>query len=403
MLLRRSDLVVLAAPLVVGTVLGLLRRPVARPDIDLTASADSLLEGQATSAAVSLSSADTLDVLAVELRVGRGFVGLSGRPERCVTLGPGERRDVTLDLRSIRWGRQQVGPAIVHAVGAHGLLRQGPWVSGVVTATTLPLREGFMATDTVPHAQGVVGLHRSRRPGEGTELTGVRAFNVGDRLHRIHWPVSLRTGELHVTATLSDRDTDVTLVLDTRYDIGISDGIDGAASSLDITVRAAASVAEHYLRHGDRVGLIDLGQAIRQVRPGGGRAHLVRLLDVLLDAQPARGSGLTANVALSEVAPGSLVLLLSPLVGENALSRAAALGRAGHAVLVVDTLPADARPPRRSEWTQLAWRVWLLEREVDVARLAELGVPVVPWRGAGSLDQVLQDVSRAAAAPKALR
>ena len=76
---------------------------------------------------------------------------------------------------------------------------------------------------------------------------------------------------------------------------------------------------------------------------------------------------------------------------------------AGHAVLVVDTLPADAQPPRRSEWTPMAWRVWLLERNSTSRRLAELGVPVVPWRGAGSLDLVLQDISRAAAARKALR
>jgi hypothetical protein len=51
----------------------------------------------------------------------------------------------------------------------------------------------------------------------------------------------------------------------------------------------------------------------------------------------------------------------------------------------------------------VAWRVWRLAREVDIGRLAELGLPVVAWRGAGTLDEVLRDVSRAAAAPKALR
>jgi uncharacterized protein (DUF58 family) len=249
----------------------------------------------------------------------------------------------------------------------------------------------------------MVGLHRSRRPGEGTDIAGVRPFAVGDRLHRINWPVSMRAGELHVTSTLSDRDTDVVLVLDTQYDLGISEGIDGSSSSLDTAVRAAASIAEHYLRHGDRVGLIDLGQAMRRVRPGAGRAHLVRLFDVLLDARPARTGGITATMALGEVPPGALVLMLSPLVGDSALARAASLGRGGHSALVVDTLPDGAKPPRRSEWTDVAWRVWRLEREVDIGRLAELGVPVVTWSGAGSLDDVLRDVSRAASAPRALR
>ena len=60
--------------------------------------------------------------------------------------------------------------------------------------------------------------------------------------------MSSRTGTLHVTSTWSDRDTHVVLLLDTEHDIGISEGIDGRASSLDIAVgRAAAAIAEHYL------------------------------------------------------------------------------------------------------------------------------------------------------------
>ena len=45
MLLRRVDLVVLAAPLVLGAALGLAARPVAGPAIRLRVPADALLEG----------------------------------------------------------------------------------------------------------------------------------------------------------------------------------------------------------------------------------------------------------------------------------------------------------------------------------------------------------------------
>ena len=78
-------------------------------------------------------------------------------------------------------------------------------------------------------------------------MAEVRPFRAGDRLRRINWPVSSRTGTLHVTATWSDRDTEVVLLLDTEHDLGISEGVDGRASSLDIAVRAAAAIAEHYL------------------------------------------------------------------------------------------------------------------------------------------------------------
>ncbi|HVX43213.1 MAG TPA: DUF58 domain-containing protein [Mycobacteriales bacterium] len=400
---RHADLLLLAVPLVLGTLVGLTRRPLGAVRGDVEVSASSMLEDERTLAHVWVQGIDALDVVSVQLQVGRYQVYRYGRPHRATGLTPGERRELEFDLRSVRWGRHTVGPARIHVTAAHGLLQCGPLQTGTASITTLPLQQVFDAVDAVPRAEGIVGPHRSRRPGDGTDIAGVREFVVGDRLHRINWPVSLRLGGLHVTSTLSDRDTNVFLVLDTHFDLGRSEGIDGASSSLDLTVRSAASIAEYYLRHGDRVGLIDMGQAIRQVRPGSGRAHLIRLLDVLLDAAPSTTSGISTTMALGQVSSGSLVVMLSPLVGENAINRTATLARAGHSVVVIDTLPEDAAPPRRSEWTALAWRLWLLERAGEIGRLSELGVPVVRWRGAGSLDEVLHDVSRAASAPRALR
>jgi uncharacterized protein (DUF58 family) len=194
--------------------------------------------------------------------------------------------------------------------------------------------------------------------------------------------------------------------LDSRRDLG-----QPPASSLDTGVRAAAAIAEHYLRHGDRVGLVDLGRSSRRVRAGNGRAHLVRLLDVLLDARAVvrsdtgdRTADMFEATDLLRIAPPrALVVVLTPLAAESTFTLLAALGHGGSSVVVVDTLPPTARPDRRSPWTDLAYRLWSLERAVGIGRLGELGVPVVPWRGSGSLDQVLRDVSRAARAPRLLR
>jgi hypothetical protein len=48
----------------------------------------------------------------------------------------------------------------------------------------------------------------------------------------------------------------------------------------------------------------------------------------------------------------------------------------------------------------VAHRLWWLERQNIIGQLREIGVPVVGWAGAGSLDQVLRDVTRMAAAPR---
>jgi uncharacterized protein (DUF58 family) len=405
-LLRRVDLVLLAVPLVVGTTLGLATRPHSRPRVHFGVPAAAVLEGGGLAPVATIAVDDPPDLLTVELTVPSWLVPEGPPLARVLRVDAGTAAAVPFPLRSQRWGRRMVGPLVLRASAGYGLLRCGPYASAPGLVTTWPLREGFDAVDAVPRAEGLVGLHQSRRLGPGSDIAGVRPFAPGDRLRRVNWRMTQRTGRLHVTATYSDRDAEVLLCLDSRYDIGVPPG-----SSLDTAVRAAAATAEHYLRHGDRVGLIDLGRSVRRVPPGNGRAHLIRLLDVLLDARglgrydaAGRFAGQLAGSDLPRVAPHrALVVVFTPLAGEAILGVLATLGRSGRAVVAVDTLPADARPERHSQWTDLAFRLWRLERDSGIGRLGELGVPVVPWRGAGSLDHVLRDVSQVARAPRLIR
>ena len=105
---------------------------------------------------------------------------------------------------------------------------------------------------------------------------------------------------------------------------------------------------------------------------------------------------------LGHIRAGSLVVALSPLLGGAGLAQIAQLVRHRHAVVVIDTLPAHA-VEEAEPWRALAWRVRLLERSVEIDRLAALGVPVVPWRGRGTLDDVLRVLSRVAVAPRLIR
>jgi uncharacterized protein (DUF58 family) len=254
----------------------------------------------------------------------------------------------------------------------------------------------------MPAAAGLVGNHRSRRMGEGGELAGVRPFAPGDRLRRIDWRVSLRTRDLHVASTLSDRDAEVLLLLDVLGEVGLSGGVAGSASVLDTTVRAAAAIAEHYLQRGDRVSLLEYGAAARRLRPATGRRQYLTVLEWLLDVRPDPvEQGQYENVfGAHHVSSDALVMVLTPLVDPRSADMLAQLTQSGRYVLAVDTLPSGAAPEVRNQWTPLATRLWRLERENVLGRLREHGVPVVAWAGAGSLDLVLRDVARLASAPR---
>ena len=49
---------------------------------------------------------------------------------------------------------------------------------------------------------------------------------------------------------------------------------------------------------------------------------------------------------------------------------------------------------------RLAWRIRLLEREREMLRARDAGVPIVPWTGPGTLDLVLRDLGRRSRAPR---
>ncbi len=402
--LGRVDLVVLAAPFAIGATLGLRRLPRAAPAVRVVAGEQNLVEGGLVNAALTVTNPDVISYDLVVVRTAMSpWLELEHADRPFVLAAAGGRQaDIDLLGEALHWGRQDMGPAAASVTVCGGLLDLRPSTSAAQAVRVYPATQPFGAVEAMPAAAGLVGNHRSRRPGDGGELDGVRRFAAGDRLRRIDWRVSLRTRDLYVAATSSDRDAEVVLLLDVLGDVGPSGGVRGRPSALDTTVRAAAAIAEYYLMGGDRVALFEYGRSGRRLRPAGGRRQYLVVLEWLLDVRAgsdARQSydGVLINQRLS---PNALVIVLTPLVDPRSARMLATLARSGRHVIAVDTLPPDATPPVRGPWTQTATELWRLERENVLARLREHGIPVVAWAGAGSLDLVLHGVARMASAPR---
>ncbi|HTJ34958.1 MAG TPA: DUF58 domain-containing protein [Dactylosporangium sp.] len=400
-LIGEYELVVLAVPFAIGTAISLVRRPQRVPVVEVTAAEPFLVEGNDLGVSINIGNPNQsgFDLVVVRSVVPR-WVRLrhSDRPY-AVNVEAGTLAGVELEGRILRWGRHPLGPVTAHAIASDGLL-----VSRAVRTPELPLKaypatEHFDAAEAMPRAAGHVGGHRSRRTGEGGELAGVRRFGPGDRLRRIDWRVSLRTREIHVVSTLSDRDAEVVVLLDALHEAGRSGGIDGRASVLDITVRAAAGIAEHYLHRGDRVALLQYGGTVRHLRAASGRRHYMTALEFLLDVEAGEQDDEPPPSSFGPhmVQANALVMVLTPLLDVRSAAMLANLARAGRFVVAVDTLADPVLRLRATgRWGDVAQRMWRLEREAIIGQLREHGVPVVAWGGAGSLDEVLQGVARVA-------
>lgn len=399
LLTGRGDVVVLAAPLALVALWAGVRRPGVVPAATGGPGALTVREGEEFTWEAVVEGVPE-DGRVVSVHPGQRFLEVEpaeGAVHPAVTDGP---VTVRYALQATRWGKRTLGAPAVAAYDRFYAWRWGPVRLDPLALAVLPVSEPVDARAPAPHPRGLVGQERAVRDGEGMEFSKVRPFQAGDRLRRIHWPVSARTGRLHAVATHSDEDTRVVLLLDALNDVGTSEGIGGDESSMDVTVRSAATLAEHFLRRGDRVGLRVFGAWGVSLLPArSGQVQLRRILDALAVVEPGTARGSAALAARQGLGAGTLVVLLSPLIEPAATQQVAILHKAGLDVVVVDTLPARTESAGTSP-QELAWRIRMLERRVEMDRLTELGVPVVPWTGPHSLDQVLLDLSRRAKTPR---
>lgn len=397
--LRRPDLLVLATPLLIAAVAGRMSKPVRTPVVHRWLGHHTLSEGEATMYHIRVDDpSDRTETVAAVVQ-----------PQRWIELRPedgqvatGARGDVgahTLDVvvRPTRWGNYTLGLALVVATSSWGAYRWiAPHDGAALRLLVLPRSTNHDAgPDSLVAVPGLVGSHRSPRYGSGAEFATIRPFVAGDRLNRIRWPQSLRTGKLQVASTWADQDRHVVLIADAVVDVGPSTGIDGSASSLDITVRAAAAIAEHHLGQGDRVSLLTVGSLRRdRLPPATGVRHLRRLLATLAGIQPA-GLLVGPDRIPKHLGRGSLVIILSSLRTPWALSRAVAMNAQGLFAVVVDCLPPDLEHRHEpDDYEAAARRIERLRREHHLRRAGEMGIAVVPWRGASGLDAVIRDLHR---------
>lgn len=395
LLLGRLDAVVLGAPLGLGLVLAVSAgRPTGAPE---TTAGTPRLVNEGTTVPVTVSGRGLTGAQLVVVRLHTG--GTDPGPHTMVV--PAARAGTGFDVgvTGLRWGSRLVARADVLALGPDGMFLAGPQTGVEHWATVLPELVAVGELPAPARPAGLVGSHRTRRPGDGSDLHDVREFVAGDRLRRIDWKVTARHGgaqrALYVRRTLVDADADVVLALDTRMDLGteVADwsGVRSRATtgpgagagarpggSLDTAVRAAASLAQTHLRQGDRVAVDEIGRPGLRVRSGTGRRHLLVVRLAL-----ARCSVPTSTTAVltraSSVASGATVYLLSPFIDAEPAELAAALARRGVDVVAIDTLPgplvADASTPGGS----LALRLVLAERADRLRGLAGHGVVVLAW------------------------
>jgi uncharacterized protein (DUF58 family) len=129
------------------------------------------------------------------------------------------------------------------------------------------------------------------RRHSGFELHGVREYEQGESLRRVHWRSTARRGQLMVKELEDAPRDEIAVVLD-------ADASAVVGESFDVQVRAAGSILESYVRRGRRAVLVfnSEGRDVQQVHSIA--ADWRRALELLAAAEPT--SRTTAARLLAE-------------------------------------------------------------------------------------------------------
>ena len=387
--IRRPELAVVAAPFALLPALGLaLARP---PEVRvwLTLERPTALEQEELELVLTVASERPVERLELLLGLPEGLELVSGDRALSLRLGWEDERTITLQLRCVRWGKYQVGDLRLRARDRIGLLT---WEKRVDLRTQLrvyPLPETLRRIVAPVSTQPFAGNQVARQKGEGLEFADLREFSAGDRVRSINWRASARRNVLVVNERHPERNADVILFLDT-----FADARAGGRSTLDLAVRATATLASRYLERRDRVGLVSFGGILRWLTPGMGVAQRYRIVDALL------ASEIVFNYAWKDVSiipartlpPQALVVAVTPLLDDRIVEALADLRARRYDLAIVEVSPAGFATPGASESDRLAYRLWLLRREEIRARYERLGVAVATWSDDQPLDGVLEGV-----------
>jgi uncharacterized protein (DUF58 family) len=188
-----------------------------------------------------------------------------------------------------------------------------------------------------------------------------------------------------------ERSSEVVLFLDSFAELR-----DEQAGTLDLTVRAAASLARAYLDQRDRVGIVGFGAVVRWLTPSMGPKQLHRIVDALLETEVGLSYAWKDIDVLPprSLPPQALVIALSPLLDERSISALFDLRVRGFDLVIVELSPLPFAGNGGQELDALAVRLWRLWRDALRYRYERLGVPIVEWSEQRSLLEAIEEARR---------
>lgn len=229
------------------------------------------------------------------------------------------------------------------------------------------------------------GERRGRRPGPGGEPSLTRAYEDGDDVRWVDWPLSARTGEPMVRVPEIDPVLTAWALIDCSPSMAFGTH---AQTKIDLAREVLAGLGIVMRRRGDRLGLLATRAGdIDLVRPPrADRRALVSALGAVERVTPAEGAGGRTDLARAVTAAGRIarhrgaVVIISDFPLQPGLEQAiGALGRRH------DVIAIEVRDRRERDLPRIG-PVHLRDLETGRRRLVDTADPRFQSRFAAAVE-----------------
>lgn len=177
----------------------------------------------------------------------------SGDNARLAVLMPGRSVTMKYSLTCPNRGYHRIGPLMMESGDLFGLqkrFRTGTQQDYVSVLPTIAYINTFNVASRRP--QGPVRMSHKVYE-DPTRLAGLREYELGDPMNRIHWKATARTNEMFTKTYEASTVTGGTLLLDLHDDSYLPEGKD---VRMELAVTVTASIAYLLQMSGEQVGMI---------------------------------------------------------------------------------------------------------------------------------------------------
>jgi uncharacterized protein (DUF58 family) len=237
----------------------------------------SVLEiGEAAEVELGVQNQGTLSIPWLLLEESFGRAGFPGAPHRfkaegehikVVDLKAGQFKTMRYRITFLMRGYYQLGPLLLETGDVFGLHRKHRIETAPHFVLVLPKvvsLNGYNLASRRPIGEIRISHRLFEDP---TRLAGIRPYQAGDPLNRIHWRATARSGSLHSRMYETSRVAGAVFLLDFYRDS--FPGAAGAAA-LELAVTTVASLANAVFEQGEQIGFASNGcDAAERIRLRG--------------------------------------------------------------------------------------------------------------------------------------